>query len=374
MRIVVYFGIFSNLTSIHQLFPVPLPRFLNTSFLPALVCGISLVLPLSAAAEEKYEDNTGWYGTLKVGGTSLLDGPDFDWTVDDQSFNGDLGSPWGFSAEGGAGYDWGAWRAELTYKYRWFNNNDLSFDSGNNRFGTLLGSSVGSSSFQSLLARLNYDFESDSSNLTPTIGAQLGVVCVTTPDVKITVNDPAGRYKVKQSGSQGCGLGWGGNAGFLYKISERLNGLVDVAYVQGAFSVKTGSKKVTRTLTLKNESYTLRDFIGNRTIAGSTCDARKAAGLSLVSCFDETIVPEETYTRDIEIMDGGMTYTPYNGLNVMVGLQYFFGRKNKPQQVEEVVVEEVQEEVVVEEEYIPEPVFEAEPKTPQQNSPIRALW
>ena len=333
------------------------------------------MLPMTALAEEKYEDNTGWYGTLKVGGTNLLNGPDFDWTIDDQPFDGDLRSPWGFSAEGGVGYDWGAWRAEVTYKYRWFNNNELDIDSGNNRFSKALGSSVGSSNFQSLLARLNYDFESDSSNITPTIGAQLGVVCVTTPDIKITVNDPSGSdYKVRQSGSQGCGLGWGGNAGLLYKISENLNGLVDVAYVQGAFSVKTGSKKITRTLTLKNEAYTLRDFVGNRTIGVSTCFQRRQGGLSLAGCFDETVVPEETYTREIEIMDGGMTYTPYNGLNVMVGLQYFFGRKNKPQEVEEVVVEEVEVEVVVQEEYIPEPVLETELEIPQQNAPIRALW
>jgi len=335
---------------------VPLTRFLSTSFLPAFVCGISLALPLAAASEENYEDNTGWYGTLKVGGTNLLNGPEFDSTIDGQSFNGDLGSPWGFSAEGGAGYDWGAWRAEVTYKYRWFNNDELNMDSGNNRFSKVVERSVGSSNFQSLLARLNYDFESDSSNLTPTIGAQLGAVCVTTPDVKVTLNAPGGRYKVKQNGKQACGLGWGGNVGLLYKFSESLNGIFDVAYVQGAFSVKTGSKKVTRTLTLQNEAYVLSDFIASRNIGGSTCAQRRAAGLSIGGCFDVTEVPSETYTRDIEIVDGGMTYAPYNGLNVMVGLQYFFGRKNKPQDVEEVVVEEV----VIEEEV--------------KETPVRGLW
>ena len=355
-------------------------RSLLTSCLPVVTGGVLLAAPLASVAEEKVEDNTGWYGTLKIGGTNLLEGPEFDWTIDGKSYDGDLNNPWGFSAQAGVGYDWGKIRLELAYKYSWFNNNDLSIDQ-RNKYGNIIYRSVGDSSLQSLLARLNYDFKiSESSRFTPTVGVQGGLVCANSPDVSATIRDSRGSYKVKADGKQSCGFGYGANAGLLYKIAENLNGLMDISYVYGGQTVETGSRKVTRYIEITQKGEVLRDFRPNRVVGGTACILRRQLNLGMLDdCTDVTVLPDTTNIQKITVKDRGMNYSPFNGLNLMIGLQYFFGGKNNSEPKKVIVNDSIPADSVV----VPEPVLQPSPEPEVEtlqpnisvpNTPIRALW
>jgi len=327
---------------------------------------ILLSSPAAAAETEEKGLKKGWYFHVGLG-TTILFGSDVDWNVGGNEYSGSLDNDWGGAVEGGVGYDFGEWSADLIYKYRWFDNEDFSFNG--NRFGANLANvSVGNSDWQTLLFGIYKDFQDPDSKFFFKLGPVAGLGCYNSPDVTAKYTfvradlTRSRKVKVKAKGSNECSFTWGGKAGVGYEINPNWDATFDVMWVsQTGSSTSSGGKKkrvsysitepvqVTRTANVFNGALTNN--------VGTNCALAQTLGLPLVGCFQQrafTATENQTTTYIQEINTKSLRYSPAQGLNLMLGLRYTFGSKPKP--APEVVIEEA----VIEEEVI--------------ETPVRGLW
>jgi len=343
-------------------------KLLSAAF--GLASVILLSSPAVASEAEEKELKKGWYFHVGVG-TTVLFGSDVDLKVDGNEYSGSLSNDWGGAVEGGVGYDFGEWSADLIYKYRWFDNEDFNFN-GNHFGASLANVSVGNSDWQTLLLGIYKDFQDPDSKFFFKLGPVAGVGCFNSPDVtaKYTFvradSTLSRKVKVKSKGSNDCSFTWGGKAGVGYEINPNWDVTFDVMWVsQTGASTTSGGKK-------KRVSYSITEpvQVARTTTAnvfngaldngfGTNCALAQTLGLPIANCFQATTttatVTENrttTYIKDINVKS--LRYSPAQGLNLMLGLRYTFGSKPKP--APEVVIEEA----VIEEEVI--------------ETPVRGLW
>jgi opacity protein-like surface antigen len=160
----------------------------------------------------------GWYLTIGAGyqhpsdqsiSTPLID-------QDFSPFTVNLGG--GFSGDLGVGYDFGVWRAELTYGYSRASLNGLS---AGNAFTNNVSGAINKND---VLASLYYDFE-NNSRWTPYIGGGIGYTNLSTPSFTL---DGIPTNSVNK------GLfGWQGKIGVSYAMSYNSDIYVEGVY-QGA--------------------------------------------------------------------------------------------------------------------------------------------
>ena len=318
--------------------------------------------PVLASEKEEDQLKKGVYFYFGGGGTVLFDS-DADWNVGGNNFSGDLNNDWGGAVEGGIGYDFGEWSTDLVYKYRWFDNDDFSFNT--NRLGSnLTNVSVGNSDWQTLLLGIYKDFQAKDSKFFFKLGPVGGVGCYNSPDVtaKYTFlrNDltRSRKIKVKAKGNNECSFTWGGKAGIGYELDKNWDVTFDVMWVsQDGGATSSGSKK-------KRVSYSITEtrndgplaFVPNKQVWSLgqlvACNVFVPGVNAPNTCFEATPRDVTTnYVRDINV--DSMRFNTTQGLNLMLGLRYTFGSKPKPDPV-------VVEEVVIEEEV--------------KETPVRGLW
>ena len=325
----------------------------------ALLLASAALFGAPAVASEhdgEWHPKEGWYFYLGGGGTVLF-GSDVDWNVGGNEYNGSLNDDWGGAVEGGFGYDFGEWSTDLVYKYRWFDNDDFSFNS--NRVGSnLTNVSVGDSDWQTLLLGIYKDFQAKDSKFFFKLGPVGGLGCYNSPDVtaKYTFlkNDltRSRKVKVKVNGDNECSFTWGGKAGLGYEIDKNWDVTFDVMWVsQTGGATTSGSKKkrvsysITEPQTVPgNPIYNPNNqYVPPGGSVSQPCGANPVASspaLQASSCYDASITERmvtETVIRDINV--NSLRYTPTQGLNLMLGLRYTFG--SKPKADPKVVVEEV---------------------------------
>ena len=331
------------------------------------VLGLASVMllssPVVASEKEENQPKKGWYFNFSAG-TTVLFGSDVDLNVGGRDYSGSLSNDWGGAVEGGVGYDFGEWSADVIYKYRWFDNEDFSFNG--NRFGANLANvSVGNSDWQTLLLGIYKDFQAKDSKFFFKLGPVAGLGCYNSPDVtaKYTFvradSTLSRKVKVKAKGSNTCSFTWGGKAGVGYEINPNWDAMFDVMWVSqtGASTTSGGKKKrVSYSITepVEVSRNVFNPFVDNG--QGTQCGTAQELGVGVTpACFPATLVTRDqttTYVRDINVKS--LQYSPAQGLNLMLGLRYTFGSKPKPEP--KVVVEEV----VIEEEV--------------QETPVRGLW
>ena len=169
---------YSLITTICQMLLSPMRKIRSAAL--GLASVILLSSPAVASETEEKQLKKGWYFHVGVG-TTILFGSDVDWNVGGNEYSGSLSNDWGGAVEGGVGYDFGEWSADLIYKYRWFDNENFSFSG--NRFGTNLANvSVGNSDWQTLLLGIYKDFQAPIPNSSSSL-ALLQASVVTTPQM-----------------------------------------------------------------------------------------------------------------------------------------------------------------------------------------------
>jgi len=326
------------------------------SSLACLVSVLALSSPaLASEKEAEWKPKEGWYFYLGGGGTVLF-GSDVDWNVGGQEFSGSLNDDWGGAVEGGLGYDFGEWSTDLVYKYRWFDNDNFSFD-GNRLGSNLANVSVGSSDWQTLLLGIYKDFQAKDSKFFFKLGPVGGLGCYNSPDVTAKYTFPrqdlarSKKIKVKVNGDNSCSFTWGGKAGLGYEIDKNWDITFDVMWVsQTGGSTTSGSKKksvsysITEPGSLDSSSVFKPNNI-NPNDSAYTCEQSFPGGAGAPDgCFDISTgsgFVTRTYVQDLNV--GSLRYTPVQGLNLMLGLRYTFGGPKpapEPQVVEEVIIEE----------------------------------
>ena len=172
----------------------------------------------------------------------------------------------GGAVEGGIGYDFGEWSTDIIYKYRWFDNDDYSF----NRSGlnSLTNISVGNSDWQTLLWGVYKDFQQKDSKFFAKIGPVIGVGCYNSPDVTAKYQflrkdgKLSRKVKVKVKGDNDCSFAYGAKAGLGYEIDDNLDLTFDVMWVSqsGSSTSSGGGKKKVRYSITTEEMETINGF------------------------------------------------------------------------------------------------------------------
>jgi opacity protein-like surface antigen len=197
------------------------------------------------------ESPDGWYLTIGAGASwpnspgwtsrrnnSLLLNNDL---VPNSRVGGDLNLGGGFAGEGGVGYDFGAFRTELTYVYNRASLNQLNVDST-----VINGVALPRASTNSVSGSLNsnsvflsgyYDIKT-GSRWVPYVGAGLGYTNLSTPSLGFSTTINGQRY-LFNSNSVNRGLfGWQAKLGLTYVASYNWDVFVEGTY-QGSGGFET---------------------------------------------------------------------------------------------------------------------------------------
>ena len=185
----------------------------------------------------RYEQGTGFYGTIGLG-AQWPSGNSFNRDVnnfrnfDDFEVDGRVGYGGGFSGDIGIGYDFGAWRAELTYGYSRASVNDVNdvdvdFNGGRIRNVNLDASGIVNKN--DVLVSAYWDIPTGSAWV-PYVGGGIGWTNLGTPNINVAGENIGG-------GNQSA-FGWQAKLGVSYVVSRSTDVFVEGVY-QGASSVTT---------------------------------------------------------------------------------------------------------------------------------------
>tara|TARA_B100000965_G_scaffold364467_1_gene348160 strand:+ start:103 stop:765 length:663 start_codon:yes stop_codon:yes gene_type:complete len=118
----------------------------------------------------KADDDQGWYLTIG-GGLAAIQDSDWTWTTGGTVYSGELQHDSGFSAELGAGYDYGRSRLEITWARNSGDLDAISVDQA----GTAVSVAGGVTQDGLFVTGLYELTENDASKITPYIGAGIGI-------------------------------------------------------------------------------------------------------------------------------------------------------------------------------------------------------
>ncbi len=180
-----------------------------------------------------YEQGTGFYGTIGIGGTWAND---IDGRVNKK--NGtrrrvELETQGGFALDAGIGYDFGPIRTELTYVYNRIGVDDITrnknWDSARTRGGNQNG----------IMASAYWDI-STGTRWTPYIGGGIGWINQSMGNNKLVKTNNGNIVRRINTGSGNDDLfGWQAKAGVAYGVNWNTDIYAEAVY-QGAESFRTG--------------------------------------------------------------------------------------------------------------------------------------
>ena len=142
--------------------------FFKKSFLIAGLISTSLSTAL-LSSPTKADDEQGWYLTIG-GGLAAIRDSDWTWTTGGTVYSGELQHDSGFSAELGAGYDYGRSRLEITWARNSGDLNAISVDQA----GTAVSVAGGVTQDGLFVTGLYELTDDDNSKFTPYLGAGIG--------------------------------------------------------------------------------------------------------------------------------------------------------------------------------------------------------
>ncbi|MCP9801521.1 porin family protein [Synechococcus sp. RedBA-s] len=203
---------------------------LSPSAEPAAKTDTTVAQSYGTSEAPVYQQATGWYLGLGLGAAWPSDTGFRTRNLDNRGFenvNGDLSFGGGFSGDLAVGYDFGAFRTELSYVYTSSSVNEVSFSADGNTYD--VGAS-GSINKNDIFASGYWDI-STGSRWTPYIGGGLGYTNLSTPRIRISDNGQSA-----STGSANVGLfGWQAKLGVSYGVSE-----VSDVYLEGTYSGASG--------------------------------------------------------------------------------------------------------------------------------------
>ena len=180
-----------------------------------------------------YEQGTGFYGTIGIGGTWAND---IDGRVnkkDGTRRRVELETQGGFALDAGVGYDFGPIRTELTYVYNRIGVDDITrnknWDSARTRGGNQNG----------IMASAYWDI-STGTRWTPYIGGGIGWINQSMGNNKLVKTNNGDIVRRINTGSGNDDLfGWQAKAGVAYGVNWNTDIYAEAVY-QGAESFRTG--------------------------------------------------------------------------------------------------------------------------------------
>ncbi len=150
-----------------------------------LASTIALGAIVSPALAEPEETGKGWYLTV---GSGIYDPnePDIEYSEDNVLYAGEAEFTQSFTGDLGAGYDFGNWRAELTYGYTPMSSDSLDLSGGGITTTAPLAFDVRSHSLQ---GGVYYDFnEIKVGGVNPYVGGSIGMARVTMDETTFTLD------------------------------------------------------------------------------------------------------------------------------------------------------------------------------------------
>ena len=181
-----------------------------------------------------YEQGTGFYGTIGIGGTWAND---IDGRVnkkDGTRRRVELETQGGFALDAGVGYDFGPIRTELTYVYNRIGVDDITrnknWDSRSTRGGNQNG----------IMASAYWDI-STGTRWTPYIGGGIGWINQSMGNNKLVRTDNGGNVVRRINTGSGSDdlFGWQAKAGVAYGVNWNTDIYAEAVY-QGAESFRAG--------------------------------------------------------------------------------------------------------------------------------------
>ncbi|WP_320667015.1 outer membrane protein [Prochlorococcus sp. MIT 1307] len=193
---------------------------LRKSLLTASIVCSCVATPVFAdvySAGQSVEDDKGFYGVLSVG-IGDIDGTKWESTIGGTKYGGKAPVDAGFSGEVGIGYDFGAWRTDLTYEN---GGGDLGDCTETKVTGTNCSSTSGEVETNSFMINAYYDIDTNSK-WEPYVGAGIGT---TNFDVEnFTVGGT--KYKLGDDDSTTYQL----KAGVTHPVSDKMDLFGEAAY------------------------------------------------------------------------------------------------------------------------------------------------
>ena len=203
-------------------------------FISSVLLAASFATPV--LADENEEDRKGFYASVGITNSSPDDAKA---KIDDTNWdfvNGSFGMDDGTSATFGLGYDWGKFRAELSYDDVDYTINKLTGCIG----GTCLSSTQidGDKKFNATVFSLNafYDFE-NTSKWTPYIGGGIGTAELRGADFTATYSGTTASLK----GQTQNVTSYKGILGLTYEASKKVDIFTELAYLETEGFTSKGS-------------------------------------------------------------------------------------------------------------------------------------
>jgi opacity protein-like surface antigen len=180
-----------------------------------------------------YEQGTGFYGTIGIGGTWANDIDGRVHKKDGTKRSVELETQGGFALDAGIGYDFGAIRTELTYVYNRIGVDDISRNNNWKSVRTNGGNQNG------IMASAYWDI-STGTRWTPYIGGGIGWINQSMGNNTLHKTNNGNVVRRINTGSGNDDLfGWQAKAGVAYGVNWNTDIYAEAVY-QGAESFRTG--------------------------------------------------------------------------------------------------------------------------------------